>query len=423
MITVPGEKLKQLQKWIQWTSKASPFYHENFRNNRLIFESYEDFQQLPFTTANDLKERNHAFLTSKKNLWRIFSSTGSTGKSKWCFAGYDLLMNYKDTVRHILRQAHIEVTSDESGAIFLPMTAVAGPLTAEGLQSLEIPVIPFGIYADPVISHPIMKWLRPSFFFVFPSSFLTFTDRLRIIDPEFVNSLRPKAIFCAGELLTKNMREYFESVWNTKCFSLIGSTEVMNHFGVECQQQDGMHLFNEQYFFEILNNETNQVSLEGTGELVITGLINKAMPLIRYRTRDQVRLSYETCSCGWNSPRIWLTERLDDRVVLAGPIKFYVTECISEVVNGFSAVTSVFQLTLSRNNNQDVLDLCIEANNTVVGNSKLETDISNTLVASFPDIREAIHNKVIAMPLVRIVPIGTIERLRGKVRRVIDLRT
>jgi phenylacetate-CoA ligase len=65
---------------------------------------------------------------------------------------------------------------------------------------------------------------------------------------------------------------------------------------------------------EVLDPITGEPCDEG--ELVVTTLVNEAMPLIRYRTRDRVRRV--VCRCGWSAPAFQVLSRLNDSLVIAG---------------------------------------------------------------------------------------------------------
>lgn len=77
-----------------------------------------------------------------------------------------------------------------------------------------------------------------------------------------------------------------------KAYNSFGMTE-MNGPGVafECQEQNGMHFWEDCYLVEIIDPETGEPVPDGEiGELVLTTLDREMMPLIRYRTRDLTRI-------------------------------------------------------------------------------------------------------------------------------------
>jgi len=57
--------------------------------------------------------------------------------------------------------------------------------------------------------------------------------------------------------------------------------------GCECRRHQGLHIFEDHFYPEIVDPATGEPLPEGTeGELVLTTLSKQAMPMIRYRTRD-----------------------------------------------------------------------------------------------------------------------------------------
>ena len=419
---------EKLQHVLKFALKESPFYKTKLASvNPILHEvsSYTDFQKIPPTLAEEFKEKNSDFLTDLKYVWRVWCTTGTTGKPKISYCGYDLRQAYKKEYEFALRQAGITSYQGLTAGIFYPFTGLAGAAvcTAKGMEELGIPVVAFGIDAQPSFADMIMRDVPVNLLFVFPSTFLTFTDGLKKLNPNFAKMNQVKAIYSCGESLTKNMRHYFESAWQAPCFDMVGGVDIANFTGAECHQHNGFHLFTDMFLFEVYNQEKKTFSLEGKGELILTCFENQAMPLIRYFTRDQVEISYEKCSCGLDTPRMWFRQRLDDRVILTGAIKFYVSEHINEVLEKHPEVTSAYQVIIS-NDGIDHIDLSVEADDKYVGDRKLEKLISEDIISYSPDFLEAVHqDKSLAMPSVNIVNIGTLERFRGKVKnRLLDTR-
>jgi phenylacetate-CoA ligase len=70
------------------------------------------------------------------------------------------------------------------------------------------------------------------------------------------------------------------------------------------------------------------------GELVLTHLVNRSAPLLRFRTRDHVRLSMGPCACGRTSPRVRCIGRTDDMLIVRGVNVF--PSAVREVINEFA---------------------------------------------------------------------------------------
>ena len=71
-----------------------------------------------------------------------------------------------------------------------------------------------------------------------------------------------------------------------------------------------------------------------SGELVLTHLRQRAAPLLRFRTRDHVRVWTAPCPCGRTGPRIRCLGRTDDMLIVRGVNVF--PSAIREVVGEFA---------------------------------------------------------------------------------------
>jgi phenylacetate-CoA ligase len=76
-------------------------------------------------------------------------------------------------------------------------------------------------------------------------------------------------------------------------------TELGLANAIECAEQEGFHVNNPDFLIEIIDPESGKILPPGEkGELVVTTLRRRCMPLIRYRTRDISSLIDESCGCG-----------------------------------------------------------------------------------------------------------------------------
>lgn len=102
-------------------------------------------------------------------------------------------------------------------------------------------------------------------------------------------------IECVGEILTDEIRTKAESVFKVPIASMYGSEE-MNGIALECPYHT-MHIIEDNVYAECITNDGNISSL-GDGEILLTNLNNKAMPLIRYKQGDSVEIIRQNCECG-----------------------------------------------------------------------------------------------------------------------------
>src|SRR5205823_5621976 len=116
------------------------------------------------------------------------------------------------------------------------------------------------------------------------------------------------------------VRSRIEDVFGARCHDHTGMTEL-GATGFTCQEQDGVHLIESEFIFEVIDPSTGDVVPAGRrGELVATNLGRAGMPLLRYRTGDLVEVDESACACGRTSARLrgGILGRADDMVVVRG---------------------------------------------------------------------------------------------------------
>jgi len=124
--------------------------------------------------------------------------------------------------------------------------------------------------------------------------------------------LSPRAVLLSADYIPKSFVKLIERIWGCTVYTHYGMTETGFGLAVDCRCRDGMHLRNDEFMVEIINPETLLTLPDGeTGEIVLTSLKERAMPLIRYRTGDLGRLIATPCACGGTLPRL---DRVEGRL-------------------------------------------------------------------------------------------------------------
>ena len=138
------------------------------------------------------------------------------------------------------------------------------------------------------------------------------------VDPK---EFKLKSGLFGAEPWTNEMRANIEQRLNISAIDIYGLTEVIGP-GVssECQEKDGLHIFDDHFYPEIIDRDTLEPVEEGEqGELVFTSMTKEAFPIIRYRTKDISRLFYEPCKCGRTHSRMErISGRTDDMLIIRG---------------------------------------------------------------------------------------------------------
>ncbi len=125
----------------------------------------------------------------------------------------------------------------------------------------------------------------------------------------------PKSIMTSAGTLYPDMRQTIERVFRTVVFNRYGSREV-GDIACECENHHGLHVSPLTHYVEIIKNDGRLAAPGEMGEIVITLLINKAMPLIRYRIGDTGVWEEQPCKCGRHWPRLKkITGRVSDHFI------------------------------------------------------------------------------------------------------------
>jgi phenylacetate-CoA ligase len=192
----------------------------------------------------------------------------------------------------------------------------------------------------------------------------------------------------------------------------------MNGPGVafECQQQNGLHIWEDCFVVEIIDPQTLETLPDGElGELVLTTLDRQAMPLLRYRTRDLTRILPEPCPCGRSHRRLdRISGRSDDMLILKGCNIFPMQ--IEKVLMRFAEVGSDYLIVLESRNGSDEMLIKVEVQKEwFTGNMEALENLARK-------ISHEVRDEVLVTPAVRLVEPGSLPKGEGKAVRVQDLR-
>ena len=201
-----------------------------------------------------------------------------------------------------------------------------------------------------------------------------------------------------------------------KAYNSFGMTE-MSGPGVafECQEQNGMHIWEDSYLVEIVDPDTLEPVPDGeVGELVLTTLDREAMPLIRYRTRDLTRFLVDECPCGRTHRRLdRMKGRSDDMFIVKGVNIFPMQ--IEKILMQFPELGTNYLITIEPIDNNDVIFVDVELNS-------LTTDDYTALQNLSKEITRRIKDEILVTPKVRLLSKGALPQSEGKAVRVKDLR-
>ncbi len=316
-------QLEKLKETVDWILKKVPFYKKKLKEigiRTADIKSVDDVSKLPFTVKDDLRD-NYPFelcAVPLKKVVRVHASSGTTGKPiTGPYTAQDLDQWTECMVRNLVGAG---VTGDD-----IVQNAYGYGLFTGGLgfhqsaAQLGCAVVPTssGLTERQIT---LMKDFGSTVLCCTPSYALTIAERAEEMKVD-VKSLPLRVGIFGAEPWSVGMRQEIEMRMEIKAMEAYGLTEICGPgVSFDCEAQDGLHINEDHFLPEIVDpNTLEPLPLGEMGELVFTSLQRRAMPMIRYRSKDITRLRRETCSCGRTLIKMdKVTGRSDDMLIISG---------------------------------------------------------------------------------------------------------
>ena len=376
-----------------------------------------DLAKLPFVTKQDMRDNYPfgLFAVPKDDLVRIHASSGTTGKPT--VVGYTQgdMDVWTECVSRIACAGG--ATSSDVAQICFGYGMFTGALGLHyGLENIGAAIVPSST-GNSEKQLMFMKDFGTTLLVATPSYALRLAEVARELGIDPKTDLKVRIGLVGSELLTDAMRDEMHKWWGDGMLvtSNYGMSELMGP-GVsgECEYMDGMHI-NEDFFIpEIINPETGEVLPEGEwGELVITCIKKEALPLIRYRTKDITKLTYEKCKCGRTFCRMAnLSGRSDDMLKIRGVNVF--PSQIEEVILSVDGLGPHYEIIVEREGYSDKLTIRVELAE--------PTDSFGVLEKISKATRDKLRVILGLDAKILLESPGSLARFEGKAKRVKDLR-
>ena len=376
----------------------------------------EDVAKLPFTVKNDLRDTYPfgLFASPMQEVVRLHASSGTTGKP--IVVAYTKEDVEVWTAAMVRTMAACGLSRGDVIQNAYGYGLFTGGLGAHyGAEALGATVIPIsGGNTDRQIM--VMRDFQVTAICSTPSYFIHLLERAAELGVEIRGSSLRAGLFGA-EPWTESMRRHIQAMSGIKAYDIYGLSEITGPgVGSECCCQNGLHIFEDYFYPEIIDPATGDPAAEGEeGELVLTTLAKRAMPMIRYRTRDISAFIPEPCGCGRTVRRIRkIGRRSDDMFIIRGVNVF--PSQIETALLTVEGTLPHYQIILTREKGLDQVEVQVEVTPEVF------SDKIGALEALSHKLVYAVEQIVGLRVVVRLVAPHTIQRSEGKAKRVIDRR-
>jgi len=401
-------------------AKKSTHYEKVFKDQGVDTDRIRtaaDIAMLPLTTKEDLREQwPYGFLAcSRDELIRMHSSSGTTGRATVIFhTGGDIAAWTNLLARSMY------MTGMRRSDVFQNMMTyglfTGGLGFHYGAEKIGALVIPAGA-GNSKRQIQLMRDFDTSVIHIIPSYALHLSTVFAETGVDPRRDTRLKIAFLGAEPHSEKMRRKIEEFYGFKGFNSYGLSE-MNGPGVafECPEQNGMHIWEDNYIVEIIDPKTLKQLPEGEeGELVMTTLLREGMPIIRYRTKDLTRIIPGPCPCGRTHRRIErITGRTDDMMILKGVNIFPIQ--IEKKLMEIPGVGTNFLIILDREGYNDQMTVKVEIEREFFGGDLQQ------LEALRHRIVEELRSDILITPRVDLVEPDSLPKSEGKAVRVVDNR-
>ncbi len=412
-------QLTRLKEIVKLAYDKVPFYKKKFDNLGIKpsdINTLKDLERFPFTTKDDLRDNYPfgLFTVPMKDIVRIHSSSGTTGKPT--VVGYT--RKDIDTWAQLMARTLACCGADQNSIVqnAYGYGLFTGGLGAHyGAEKLGATVVPIS-GGNTKRQIMVMQDFQSTVLCCTPSYSLFIAEVLQEEGIE-LSTLNLKSGVFGAEPWSSNMRKEIEKRLNIKAYDIYGLSEVIGP-GVssECEAQNGLHIFDDHFYPEIIDPSTFEALPYGSkGELVFTTLTKEGFPVIRYRTKDITTLHADKCDCGRTHVRMdRVSGRTDDMLIIRGVNVF--PSQIESVLMEVEEAEPHYLIVIDKRGSMDELEIQVEVNESIFSDEVKKLELLERKV------KNEIESVLGLSAKITLVEPKSIERSVGKAKRVIDKR-
>lgn len=413
-------QLKRLKTIVKYAYENVPFYKKKYDEagfDPCSIKSLQDIKKIPFVVKSDLRDNYPYGLCAVEldDLIRIHASSGTSGKPTVVVYTKEDLEMWSDCCARIIAAAG--GSKKDIVQISFGYGLFTGALGMhQGYEKLGATVIPASS-GNTERQIMLLKDLKVTSLIATPSYALYIGEMIEKLGYKKEDFHLKLGLF-GSEASSPEMHNELRRRLNVISTDNYGLSEIIGP-GVsgECLERAGMHINEDHFYPEIINPGTLEEMNEGEyGELVLTTLTKKGMPIIRYRTKDITSLDYSPCKCGRTTVRMAkIRGRSDDMLIIRGVNVF--PSQIEGVLMDMPEIGGQYEILVTRDEHyMDRLEVKVE-----VADGSLLTDYKN-LEMLRDKVKHNLRTILQIDAVVKLVEPLSLKRYEGKSKRVTDLR-
>jgi len=321
--------------------ESSPFYARKFREAGVggSFVSLADLNELPLTTKDELRQALEAeppfgtnLCVSPEQVKRVYQTSGTSGAP----SVLALTRGDMETWTVMGTRSYYATGIHEHSTVLT--TFGAGPFVAGHTHFVLLRIGTRSVPVAPGDTERVIYGLRAGLAdtLLATASFAQYlANRLETSDSE-PSAIPLTHVVTGGEPGggIPAIRDHIQRVLGVTVTEVMGIGDVAPSLFGECPHQQGMHFCGVGHVWvELIDPETHEpmeIETGAVGELVYTTLTREAMPIVRFRGSDIVRIEGTSCECGRTSFRQRVIGRRDDMFIVRG-VNVYPTAILAVV--------------------------------------------------------------------------------------------
>lgn len=313
--TIRQRQWERIEELVAHAWRTAPFWRARLEAAGLTkgrIGSWDEFRTLPLLTKADLRAHRDAMRSDQYRQAPVHyrKTSGSTGVS------VEVVVD--DAAQQFQRACTLRSDEWSGWRLGQRMAAIWGNPSyrkngwrgwlrnaflerATYLDTLKMDEAAMTRFADELVRQP------PALLFGHAHSLYLFAQ---FIEQRGGPALRPHAIISTAMVLHDWERKTIEAVFACPVTNRYGCEEV-SLVACECECHAGLHVNADAIYLEVLRADGTRAAAGEPGMVVVTDLVNRAMPILRYQLGDMAVLSARRCPCGRRLP---LLERIEGRI-------------------------------------------------------------------------------------------------------------
>jgi phenylacetate-CoA ligase len=290
-------QFERLRETVAWTQQRSPFYRRLLADvDAQSLRTPAELRRLPFTTADDLRRNDPPLLcVSQDDISHVVTleTSGTSGPPKRLFFTREDQRATRDFFVHGMS---VFTRPRDRVLILFPggRAGSVGDLLAHALRGMGAEPQVAEAPLEPAAAASLLREFRPDVVAGAPIAVLAVARYGALLGPA-----RVRSVLLSSDRAGARLRAALAANWGCEVFDHYGMTEMGLGGGVDCAAHAGYHMREAELLFEIVDPASGAPVADGElGEVVLTTLTRRGLPLIRYRTGDISRSVLGHCACG-----------------------------------------------------------------------------------------------------------------------------